>query len=86
MAQHVVAREQRVLLLQNEAHVVDRVARREDGPDSGALGSENLPVCDGILAAIRLVLVHSQCQLAVVGNKVCYATSVVSMPMSEQKV
>jgi hypothetical protein len=68
VAQHIIPSEQGVLFLKQEAHVVDRVAGREDCADGRPLHSKDLSIVYGLLTWIREVLVDAFGEGGVVGD------------------
>ncbi|KAF4185115.1 hypothetical protein CNMCM8694_007298 [Aspergillus lentulus] len=57
--QNIIPSEQGILFLKKEAHVVVRVARREDCADSRPLYCKDLSIVYGLLTWIRQVLVDA---------------------------
>lgn len=81
-AKNVVASEHGVLFLDDETHVIFRVARGMYCTDCGAFDLEDLAVRDWSLATSGVVLVDGVGEVRVQLQKLGYTKGVVTMPVS----
>ena len=86
MPEDVVAGEERALLLQQEAHVVDGVAGGEERADGRALGAEDLVRRDRLLVGVRVGFVDAGRQCRVVREQRGDPARVVAVPVGEEDV
>lgn len=84
--QDVVPREHGVVFLEDEAHVVVRVAGSVHGADGGALDGDDLAVGDGLLGLAGVVFVDRGGEVWVEAEEVRDSAGVITVPVSEQDV
>ena len=72
-----------VLLLENKAHMIVRMAGGMHSTYGGAFDGKHLTVCDGLLASARRMLVDRRLKMWIQSEKIRHTAGVIAVPMSK---